>query len=82
VSEFCQQCSIDIFGEDFGELANLCKEGETARVLCEDCGIIVVDHTGKRIYFTADQTSPIVGRIPEPPKPPPNISIRDNEKMK
>ena len=43
MADFCKQCSIDIFGEDFGELANLTKpetwkEGKAAVVICEGCG--------------------------------------------
>ena len=45
--EFCSQCAIEIFGDDNRELAGLCGEGYMAAVLCEGCGMIWVDHTGK-----------------------------------
>jgi hypothetical protein len=47
--DFCKQCSIKVFGKDFGDLANLCKENEYTEVLCENCGFILVDHTGERL---------------------------------
>jgi hypothetical protein len=49
VADFCTQCSIDIFGEDFGDMKGICKKGEMASVLCEGCGHVFVDHTGKCI---------------------------------
>jgi hypothetical protein len=54
VAAFCEQCSIDMFGEDFGDLAGLSKEEDTENdlycsVICEGCGCIQVDHTGKCI---------------------------------
>lgn len=52
MADFCKQCSEDIFGEDFGELAGLIKEeqvtqGFYAVAICEGCGYTLVDHTGK-----------------------------------
>jgi|PlaIllAssembly_1097288.scaffolds.fasta_scaffold333994_3 hypothetical protein len=54
MADFCKECSIKLFGEDFHDLAGLIseekvKEGLGVSVLCEECGIILVDHTGKRI---------------------------------
>lgn len=54
MADFCMRCSIDLFGEDLGELARLTTPEETQRciyahALCEECGPIYVDHTGKRI---------------------------------
>lgn len=47
MADFCKQCSINIFGEDFGELAEITTdediaEGKYAIVLCEDCGLTQV----------------------------------------
>lgn len=43
MADFCKQCSIDLFGEDFKELA-----GEGRRMgLCEGCGIVIVDPEGE-----------------------------------
>lgn len=50
MADFCKKCSEDTFGEDFGDLANLCKPGEVVAALCEGCdhgGNCAVDHEGK-----------------------------------
>lgn len=54
VARFCRQCSIDLFGEDYRELAGIIskeqwKRGEVASVLCEGCGSIQVDPDGNCI---------------------------------
>lgn len=55
MADFCQECSIEIFGEDFRELANLgngkeLPPGHGWRALCEGCGyMILVDNDGKRL---------------------------------
>jgi len=51
MADFCKQCSLEIFGEDFGDMANISTAAHTERghfavVLCEDCGPIQVDHEG------------------------------------
>lgn len=53
MADFCKQCSIENFGEDFRDLADWLppEEKETpgllVRVLCEGCGATVVDNNGK-----------------------------------
>lgn len=54
MADFCKQCSVEMFGQDFGDLANISKEQDTANkkypvVLCEGCGPIQVDHEGNCI---------------------------------
>lgn len=54
MADFCKQCSIDIFGEDFHDLANLSTPENTKddlypMVICEGCGYIQVDHNGNCI---------------------------------
>lgn len=54
MADFCRDCSIALFGQDFGDMANLLKPEEYtdemgALVLCECCGPIVVDKDGKRM---------------------------------
>ena len=54
MADFCKQCSIMMFGEDGQDLADISTEEETkaglyARVLCEGCGFIFVDHTGQKV---------------------------------
>ena len=51
MADFCMQCSIMMFGEDFQDLAELQTEEDTKAglaqaVLCEGCGATAVDHTG------------------------------------
>lgn len=51
MAEFCRQCSMEIFNEDFQELAGLSTAEDTANglyasVICEGCGPIQVDHLG------------------------------------
>ena len=51
MADFCKECSIRIFSEDFADLAGLCGRGEEAEVLCEGCGgLICVDYTGTRVW--------------------------------
>jgi len=52
MADFCTQCSIEIFGEDGGDLSGITNEKYTKKgifvaVICEGCGLIQVDHTGK-----------------------------------
>lgn len=55
MADFCKECSIDLFGENFGDLANLGDGKELPpdhgwRALCEGCGcMILVDNEGKRL---------------------------------
>lgn len=51
MADFCKQCSIETFGEDFGDLKGLSMPEHTAQglymtALCEGCGPIQVDHEG------------------------------------
>lgn len=51
MADFCQECSIKIFDEDFGDLKALpgTEKGGEVSALCEGCGFIVVDGDGKRV---------------------------------
>lgn len=54
MADFCKQCSMDVFSEDFGDMAGISTATDTAnglfaQVLCEDCGFIQVDHEGNCI---------------------------------
>ena len=45
MADFCKQCSEDMFGEDFGDLANLAGPHDV-HALCEGCGATVVGPDG------------------------------------
>lgn len=52
MSDFCKQCSEKLMGKDYGDLRGLSKPEDTANglfapVICEGCGFVYVDHTGK-----------------------------------
>lgn len=52
MSDFYKQCSIDIFGEDYHDMAGIThveeeREGKYRWVLCEDCGSIQVNSLGE-----------------------------------
>lgn len=54
MSDFCKQCSEELFGEDTGDMKDISTESDTknnmfAVVLCESCGPIQVDHNGQCI---------------------------------
>ena len=52
MADFCKQCSLEIFGEDFGDLSGqLTQEqadaGMVARSICEGCGLTYVNQEGE-----------------------------------
>ena len=51
MADFCKACSLEMFGEDFRELAEITTPEDTARgqfavVICEGCAGSLVDHEG------------------------------------
>jgi hypothetical protein len=51
MADFCKQCSIENFGEDYRDLAGITtqedwEQGRACVVLCEGCGPIQVDPEG------------------------------------
>lgn len=51
MADFCKQCSLDVFGEDTGDLKGLgdgmpLLEGHGWGALCESCGPIYVNDDG------------------------------------
>ena len=51
MADFCKQCSIQLFGKDFRELAGLRTEEMKEQnsfpvVICEGCGHTLVDEDG------------------------------------
>lgn len=54
MADFCKECSIETFGEDFGDLVGVTPPEANDRkrwriTLCEGCGPIQVDHLGRCI---------------------------------
>ena len=57
MADFCKQCTAALFGEEYADrndMVGLSTEEDTAKglyasALCEGCGFIQVDHTGKCI---------------------------------
>lgn len=57
MAEFCKTCSIETFGEDFGDFADKgMGDDEVKAVLCEGCPdpdyltfYIIVDKNGERV---------------------------------
>jgi hypothetical protein len=49
MSSYCKECSEGLFGKDFGDLAGVAPKGGVANLLCERCGWIYVDETGKKV---------------------------------
>ena len=58
VADFCYECTEELFGQSYSprnDMSGLVsreeyeQHGMTAKVLCEGCGFIEVDHRGKRI---------------------------------
>ena len=56
MADFCSECSIKLFEEDFRDFAGIVKQDEKlAQVLCEGCGIIWVDKNGKKVPEKLDK---------------------------
>ena len=55
MADFCKECSIRVFGEDFGDFANPAKDEFTiTQVLCEGCGFIWVNKFGEKVQAPDD----------------------------
>jgi hypothetical protein len=67
VADFCQQCSLDMFGEDMRDLAGLgtnphavIRPGQGYFVICEGCGPTIVDEDGQCIASACGQHGHLV----------------------
>jgi len=70
MADYCQECSIEFFGEDLGELAGLGRgkelpEGHGWTALCEGCGPILVDDAGKRIPIEEKGEEDVQDKVPK-----------------
>lgn len=59
MADFCKQCSIELFGKDYGNFVDIAEDMGVALVLCENCGRIFVDQTGERIQFVEMKTDSV-----------------------
>lgn len=61
MAEFCAQCSKELFGQDYGDLKGIVAiEGghlgtDLATVVCEGCGIVQVDNSGRCVSVDCDK---------------------------
>lgn len=60
MASFCKQCSEDLLGEDYGDMAEIVSEEEEAKglmalVLCEGCGPIQVNRAGECLSVDCDE---------------------------
>lgn len=61
MADFCKQCALAMWGPDIeNDMAGISTEEDTknglfAVVLCEDCGLCQVDHTGKCVSIDCDK---------------------------
>lgn len=68
MADFCRDCSIAMFGEDFKELAlapddpkrGTLSPGEGWVVLCEGCGAITVNDDGVCQQHTTEQHNHVI----------------------
>lgn len=50
MADFCRQCSLELFGEDFGDHARPDEKldpGKCFYVICEECGYVGVNEKGE-----------------------------------
>lgn len=60
---YCQDCSLSLFGQDFGDFAGETTPAESlekiySAVCCEGCGFIEVNHEGRRMLAVGDAIPP------------------------
>lgn len=69
MADFCRQCSISLFGKDYGDLKGLTTEQDTSNdlfacVICEGCGPIQVDHEGNCVSWNCLENHNREGETP------------------
>lgn len=57
MADFCKECSINMFGQDFKELAFEGDPDEFRAALCESCGYIYVNRDGIKLPDTDGATA-------------------------
>jgi hypothetical protein len=48
MADFCFDCTVDLFGEEYGHQNDFVHKGEAYWTLCEGCGIHLFRFNGKR----------------------------------
>jgi len=65
MADFCQYCSVVLFGKDTRDVAGLLtpddtQNGVVAAVICEGCGFVTVNHEGKCTCHTDEEHDQIL----------------------
>lgn len=47
MADFCKQCSEELFEESYSDLEGLCDREYQIQILCEGCGLTLVDYRGE-----------------------------------
>lgn len=55
MAEFCSQCSLKLFKEDYKDLAGIAKRGGVAIVICEGCGGTQVNSDGQCVSLHCER---------------------------
>jgi len=59
MADFCLDCSKSLGApEGWSDFSGIAKDGEVVAVLCEGCGFINVDSTGRRVPDPEPERSP------------------------
>ena len=85
MADFCKQCSIDLFGKDYGDLSGLCTKfdnvkGLYACVTCEGCGPNQVDWEGRCISHCYNKHDECKEECKEQ-KPPTELNFTEEDTL-
>jgi hypothetical protein len=73
MADFCRPCNIKYFDADISDFSGISTEEDTknglyARVLCETCGFIYVNHLGERVDINGTVPEKEAGTLGETPE--------------
>lgn len=67
MADFCKQCSISLFGQDYGDMkmsdSKSLKQGEGFSVLCEGCGPTLVGKDGECLFANENEPPEKMGYL-------------------
>lgn len=74
MADFCKQCSIDLLGHDYGDLAGITSAEQwqdrmACVAVCEGCGAVQVDPEGNCVSKDCLRQGKPGHGLPWPPKP-------------